>query len=268
MTFRHVETVLESSSASSTTAQTRYEPAALPGTLMLDATRAFLRTARALATTAPLAERNSTERRTDAHPSTSSKRHDTSSTPPAITDASASTPAGSGNSTTARTDTLTASDDDASSNASTSHVYRRPYTSPATRIDADSLVATTLELRPAAHVARCAASSVPRRNDNRTTPRPTTSARNCETRSNVPPGYASRAGITADGGAADTPIPSSFTATTANVYARPFTSPVTVHFNGPDTHVHDRPPGDAETTYDEITPPPFDAGAPHDTTAR
>ena len=52
-----------------------------------------------------------------------------------------------------------------------------------------------------------------------------------------------------------------------NVYAVPFTNPVTVHDNAPvDAHV--LPPGAAVTVYPVTADPPSDTGTPHDTTTR
>ena len=73
------------------------------------------------------------------------------------------------------------------------------------------------------------------------------------------------AGVTEPDDTDSTPDPTSFVADTLNVYAVPFTNPVTTHDNAPDV-VHDRAPGLDTTEYPVITEPLLD-GADHATDA-
>lgn len=56
-----------------------------------------------------------------------------------------------------------------------------------------------------------------------------------------------RAGVTTADAADGGPVAVAFVAVTVNVYAVPLDSPVTVHWSGPEVHVHSWPPGDAVT---------------------
>ena len=72
--------------------------------------------------------------------------------------------------------------------------------------------------------------------------------------------------VTALDGVLAGPDPTTFDATTVNVYDTPFTNPVTTHDRPAPSVEHDPPPDDAVTVYPVTGDPPSDTGADHDTT--
>lgn len=80
--------------------------------------------------------------------------------------------------------------------------------------------------------------------------------------------FGTAAGVTAAEGSDVGPELYWCAATTVNVYAVPFDSPVTTQASSPEVQVHVEPPGDAVTVYVSIAKPPVSGGATHDTVDR